>query len=113
MKISTLLMKPFLMQLEREFSDLEHHVLSQDGEEALELKTFIRSQQDDLRYLRDWIFRLETLGEHRVPAEFHKLFRKLKLDLRFAHRKWLRILSNEARTRRLNERRGHVSTFAA
>ncbi len=113
MKSSTLLMKPFLAQLEQGFSVLNSRAEADSSEDGAELRSVAAQGLKELKYLQDWIFRIETDRRNKIPDDFYQHFRKLKLDLRFAHRKWLRMLSNEARLRRVNSRRTHVSTFAA
>ena len=51
--------------------------------------------------------------DNQASPEQTQVYRKLKLELRFAQRRWQRIVSNEARLRKTHEKRPHVSTFAA
>ena len=47
------------------------------------------------------------------PKDLYASFRQLKLELRFARRKWKRLLSNETRLQKDQGKGHHVSTFAA
>lgn len=46
-------------------------------------------------------------------AALYQAFRQLKLELRFYRRRWKRMLTTEARFRKLQEKEEHVASFAA
>jgi hypothetical protein len=111
MKITTLLMDPFLQQLEQEFSALVTEVCEHGSPEANQLCREIDQKKIEVRKLQ---LRFSgQVSETVVPAEYYEDFRKLKLDLRFMRRRWLKIISNTERLKKMYARRAHVSTVAA
>lgn len=96
MQIIQSLLSPNILKLQDEFNRLEHELAREDSEEALELKTRIESEMREFEYLKNAL--ASTQGE-RVPAELYDSLRKIKLNLRFAQRTRLRLLSNESRRR--------------
>jgi hypothetical protein len=110
MKITTLLMQPYLEQLEHEFNALNMAVSCHESLDSAALCRDIETRLNDVRALQSRY--AEITGEI-VPSEFHDEFRRLKLDARFMRRRWLKIISNTERVKKMFERRRHVSTFAA
>lgn len=113
MKIMTVLMEPFLQQLKWELSSLEKNVGRHPSQEAAELCKVIEAKKEAADRLQALCSGLDCGQEAVVPAELYEAFRRLKLDLRFVRRNWLKILSNAERLQKMYARRTHVSTFAA
>ena len=113
MKIHTMLLEPSLERLKENYVQLRREMKlgNESSEETAQLLTYIDRRIQFLEVLmtdlnRDWSS--STIFFHQ--AETH---RKLKLEFRFARRRWQRITSTESRVRRMQEKRPHVSTFAA
>ena len=113
MKISTLLLRPYLIDLQRQLQDVQQKIEGRPAEEASALHSLVYRKIKELDGLNASLASLDSRGETRVPSNVYDSFRKSKLDLRFLRRKWLRLISNEARNRKIREKRSHVSTFAA
>ncbi len=113
MKISYLLLKPYLTRVEREFQDLEHQLNFHRSEETDKLILFVDHEKKELERLKQSLASFDHTTEPVVPHDLYDQFRRLKLELRFAIRRWKRLNSNEARTKKTQEKRSHVSTFAA
>lgn len=113
MEIPNLLMKPFLAQLEGEFATLAGEIRKVNSPEAVEMTQKLEKKIEEVENLKARFILAEEKGSGVVPADLYDDFRQLKLDLRFMRRGWLKILSNKERLRKMDERRAHVSTFAA
>ena len=115
MRITTLLMKPLLQQLEQDFSALLNEVLNQThpSDELHDFWKAIESKKREAGRLRNIFAEMDGTHQALVPAELYDAFRQNKLDLRFLRRGWMRVLSNRERLKKMDARRMHVSTFAA
>ncbi len=114
MNISHQLLNPYLGKLRLEFEQLGREFdLRGEAPEVLPLKDLAQMKINQIEDLSASIAAgtINLRGDQTSLWQLH--FRKLKLDLRFVRRKWLRVLSNEARSRKLRERREDAATFAA
>ncbi len=111
MKISDLLVNPSLQQFEQEFESLAGKVSAQPSVAARELCHEIESRKDQIRQLQGR-FAQDVSGTV-IPKDLYEDMRKLKLDLRFMNRRWLKMVSNAERVKKMHARRMHVSTAAA
>ncbi len=112
MQISLSLLKPHGEQLQREYEELVSQLGLHSSSEAQSLSSLIQTKTDELESL----IRCLGSGNGRQESEALELqdkFRRLKLELHFLKRKWKRHLCNETRIRRNQEKRLHVSPFAA
>jgi hypothetical protein len=114
MKISNQLINPYLEKLRSEFEELDKELSLRGGaEEVVPLATMTQTKINQINELSHSVNN-GTLSEKAEDVEqFQDNFRRLKLDLRFARRRWLRLLSNEARDRKARGKRTYAATFAA
>lgn len=116
-KIHSLILQPHIQRLENDFrflvKELSHQPIANYHEEVSRLKSFIQQEIEDLRKLQSALISLENVSEPVVPTNVHQNFKRLKMALHLARRRRERLISNEARIRKIQERRAHVSTFAA
>ena len=97
MEISRMLLKPSIERLEEEFRELHRELNHSDlSSEALQLKNMIQRKIRQLEMLRVAVSYMNTAPDSE-PQNFQASFRRLKLELRFARRKWKRLCSNEVR----------------
>ncbi len=113
MTINSLLLKPYLDQLQSQFEDIFQEIGFESSLELCELKSFIQERLKRIIALKTAVTALETRQEALVPHELHTSYKKIKLDLRFAKRTYERFNSNQERIRKMQERRAHVAIFAA
>jgi hypothetical protein len=113
MKISRLLLKPSLDRLEQDLFELENRVFSQHSQDSLSLKILLDRTKSKLQDLKSSSAYLEAQPGAIVPADIYQSYKNLKMDHHLILRKWQRVLSNEARMKKIQEKRSHVSTFAA
>ncbi|MFA6600406.1 MAG: hypothetical protein WC352_03525 [Candidatus Omnitrophota bacterium] len=114
MEISRQLLNPYLSRLRSEFEALDRELsLRGDAVEILPLADLTQSKIHQIEHLSASINEGEAFGAPEKNEEFQDLFRRLKLDLRCAQRKWLRVLSNESRIRKMREKKNHAATLAA
>jgi hypothetical protein len=115
MKISSSLLKPNVSLLQLEFSKLKHRVSFESPEtsEATKLKSFINRQLQELEQLSMIVTVLDQTREGLVPEKVYSHLKKAKHNLRISSRTWSRIISNEARIQKMQERRRDVATVAA
>ena len=111
MRITTLLMKPFLQQLEQEFASLAKQIGPHSSPQAGELYQNIENKKMQAQRLQSRFPGESTQSV--IPAEIYDDFRQLKLDLRFMRRRWLKIISNTECVKKKRARRTYVSTVAA
>ena len=96
MEIAHSLLSPNILKLQNEFNRLENELSSEGSEEALELKNRIESEMREFESLKQTL--ASSSGE-KVPTGLYVSLRKIKLNLRFAQRTRLRLLSNGSRKR--------------
>ncbi len=113
MKISSTLLKPNLMQIESGFLRILHQLGPQTSQEAGDLKDSIEKQLRQGHKVKTLLLSIENNPEDSLFYELFEDFKKMKLCLRFAERRWKLILSNEARNRKMRERLEHVAPFVA
>ena len=115
MEISQMLLMPSIERLSEEFHELDRELVNEESEAVLQLKGIIQRKLRQLQMLKVAVSYLDNAADNNniVPSDLHASFRRLKLELRFARRKWKRLLSNEIRFQKSQEKRVHVSTFAA
>ena len=113
MKISSALLKPNLLEIENGFVRLAALLSGQHSEEAEDLKSYIGRQLGQVQKSKSILFALENDAPSLLSYEYFEEFRKMKLRLRFAERRWRLILSNQARSRKMRERNEHVASVAA
>jgi hypothetical protein len=114
MKISSLLLQPYLEQLRKEFEALSRNVASAESTSELsDLQYEIQCSLDEIAHLQTKVAALNQTADSRVPFSVYEDYKKLKLLFRFANRSWKRFNSNQERVRKMQERRSHVAIFAA
>ncbi len=113
MEISKKLLLPYFEKLKNEFDALSREI-SLRGE-AVEILPLSVMTSRKLNQIDSLVSDLEGQEESSLegPAGYYDSFRQLKFDLRVARRKWMLILSNEARIQKMKERKNHVTTCAA
>ena len=107
MTISNALLIPGLSKLKEDFASLEQILQNESSDNALALKESIESELDALDQLNI------SLLEGKQRTEFFESYRDLKLKLRFAQRKWRRMISNESRNRKMQEKERGSNVAAA
>jgi hypothetical protein len=109
MKIKRQILQPYLTRLRGDFETLGRELYARaEDERVAPLAELTREKIREIENLT-----LPGSGYAEDVNDPFESFKKLKVDLRTAKRKWLRVLSNEARCRKLRNRRDHVTTFAA
>ncbi len=113
-EISNQILKPLIDRVEKECRELYHQVGDPASEEGVELKSFLQRKIRQLEMLSVSINYISTLPEQPDLPDLRSTFRQLKLELRFAQRRWKRILLGEARVQRNQEKKNRLSDkFAA
>lgn len=115
MKITDQLLEPLLQRIYEEYQDLHRNVAGQYFDEAIELRQFIEKKSRQLETVKvslAYMRQSGALSQDNEP-DLRDVLRQLKLELRFARRRWKRHLVSQERIRRNQERRSHVPTFAA
>ena len=113
MKITSVLLKPNLAEVENGFLRLMVLLRGQNFEEARGLRSYIEKQLREIHKTGSVLFSWENNSSNGLPCELFEDFREMKLRLRFAERRWKLILSNQARSQKMRERTGHVASVAA
>ena len=113
MKITSILLKSNLSEMESGFLRLMNQLSGENSQEAHDLKGFIEKQLRQIHNAKAVLASFETNLENTFSSELFEKFRKTKLRLRFAERRWRLILSNLARNRKMRERIDHVASVAA
>ena len=111
MTISRLLLKPHIERLKAAFQTIEKALDPRFVEQA-ELAVRVRKQLTRLDQFLASVASLTQEGSV-VPPDWFETYKEIKLELRFAQRKWKLFVSNELRFRRNLKGVSHVSTFAA
>lgn len=109
MQIRTLLLKPYLDRFERELQKLNEELIHHPTGETLPLRSFVEGELSEIQKMRDSVHHAPENSGVTLPQNF----RQMKLQLRFAKRRWKRLISNEIRFKKIRERQIHVSGFAA
>lgn len=107
MNIKNMLYQPSLMKLKESYHELRRNIGYENSEEAVQLVEYVNSQLLQIEEL------LRDLGSQKRSAEHAQAYRNLKLELRFAQRRWQRMTATENRFRKIHEKGHDVSTFAA
>ena len=113
MKITSVLLKPSLMEIESGFLRLITLLGAQGSDEAQDLKAYVERQLRQVSKVKTILLSVENQLESPLSFELFEDFRKMKLRLRFAQRRWRLILSNQARSRKMRERIEHVASVVA
>lgn len=113
MEISHQILKPLIDRLESECLKFEQELNRYTSEEASQLRSFIQKKMRQLNMLKLSVSYANSLSERPILNDLRDTFRQLKLELRFAQRKWKRVQLGEARMRKNQEKRSRLSTFAA
>jgi hypothetical protein len=113
MKISSSLLKPSVRLLQLEFQSLKQNAGFRQCDESARLSAFIEKQMRDLEQLSAEISALDHTQESCIPEHVYSNFKAAKHNLRISSRTWSRIISNEARNRKQQEKSSNVATFAA
>lgn len=113
MEISRMLLKPYVERLVEDFRQIEEELEQHTTPEAAQLKALLQRKNRQLEMLNLAVSYLHHDTPELDPKDLYASLRRLKLELRFARRKWKRLLSNEIRTQRNQDKRSHVDTFAA
>ena len=111
--INDQLLKSLLGRMEAEYREVEVEVAMRDSKQAKEFAVYIGKKLEELKMLHTSLSYLESFsGETEQPDLRHTL-RKLKLDLRFFHRRWKRYSISEERSRKIREKKHKASDFVA
>ena len=114
MEISRMLLKPFLERLEIEYRSLDLELgLHPATPEIVQLKVILHKKFRQLEMLNVSVSYMDDMPGALDPQDLQASLKRLKLELRFARRKYKRLISNESRFRKIQEKRTHVSTVAA
>ena len=115
MEINQMLLSSLIDRLESQFKELETQVRCHPSEEAREMDAFLARKIRQADMLRSMMGSAQgNVSSLDVDLAVLRItFRQLKLELRFAQRKWKRILLNEGRMRRMQEKNPQVTPFAA
>ena len=119
-----MLLKPHMERLVTEFHELQMDLnLHPAHEEGSLLRQFIHRKIRQLEMLHVAMAYLENNSESSINSDvlrgqvglpdIYETYKQIKLELRFSKRKWQRILRNESRFPKTEERELHASTFAA
>lgn len=118
-RISSVLLQSDITKIREEFCRLERELTFREipqcftAEAAKELKREIRDGREQTEHLKISLRLLEA-NSTLIPKQLYQNFRRLKLELHYADRKYKRLLSNEERIKKIKQRRhADVSTFAA
>lgn len=113
MKISSALLKPNVNLLQQEYGELKSRIAIESTPESSKLRSFINKQLQELEKLSLTVSGLDQTRDGLVPEQVYSHLKKAKHNLRISSRTWSRILSNEARIQKMQERRRDVATVAA
>jgi len=108
MQISDQLVKPLVERLGDEYRELDRELGQHSIEETESLKILIKKK---LRYVES-LCSDDPSNRSALHGNIHHTIRKLKLELRFAQRKWRRLLLNETRFKKQDKNEVPAS-FAA
>ena len=113
MKITSVLLKPNLIEIENQFLRLVTLLGGHESDEARDLILYIEKQLACVREAKAALLSLEDNPENNLSFELFEDFREMKLCQRFAERRWRLILSNKVRNRKMRERTSRVASIAA
>lgn len=119
MKISCMLLRPDMKKLETELGRLRDSLRDYTHEEVLEIRDFVRDQENQFSGLKQAFGSLEGAfpGASSAPEspaqDVAEHFREVKMNVRLARRRFKKFLSNQSRIRKMKERRAHVAIHAA
>lgn len=108
MELSYLVLKPHISVLEKNLRALQELAERHGSLEASAIRSDVAGKLAQLDALKASAAAVAISGEDFVGA-----FRDLKISYRLAFRRFKKLISNEARIKKYQERRVHVSTFAA
>lgn len=108
MEISYLVLKPHMTLLEANLKELIDEAGKHGSMEASAVRSEVANMHSQLEALKASASAAAINGD-----DFAGAFRSLKISYRLAYRRFKKLISNEARIRKFQERRLHVSTFAA
>ena len=111
MKISSALLKPSIFDLETQYRELAGQVREDSTDFVTELRNFIHRSLGELEVLKLAVSSLDESKGLRIPEDVYEKIRLLKLELRFALRKWKRL--SDAKLRQAGKQEKNVPTFAA
>jgi len=97
MEISNQLVKPLIERLAEEYRELEQEMTDYSSEEVEEMKTSIQKNLKQLEVLDASIASMGSESDDSTSMDLRDILRQLKLDLRFAQRRWKRQLLNVER----------------
>lgn len=113
MQISKMLLRPSVDRLENEFRSLDKELgVPPTTPESLELKNAVQRRIRQVEMLNVALSYLNRDAQGMDPRELQASFRRLKLELRFARRKWKRLSAYEERIRKQQDKGLHVSNAA-
>lgn len=112
MNISYSLLLPYATKLENDIQDLDRKLSATPSEACLEVRSTIHQKLQQIQNLKHALTQLHQ-KDRVAPSELYEIYHEIKLDLHTAFRKWKKILSNEARHRKLREKRTHAAALVA
>ena len=115
MEISSQIVRPLIERLYEEYQELDRELAPHSSDEVAELKTFVHKKMRQLQTLDSTVSGLTPalLSESLSYNELRHQLRQLKLQLRFAQRRWKRQIVNESRFRRRLQGKLLMPTAAA
>ena len=113
MEISTQLVKPLIDRLVEEYKDLDREMTNYSSEEVDEMKTSIRKNLQQLEVLDSSMASIGPAADDSSSDDLRDILRQLKLELRFAQRRWKRQLLNEERFKRGPEKGSFINSSLA
>lgn len=113
MEITSQLLRPLIDRLKVECQDLLRQINGDPSEEALQLRSFIQRKIRQIEMLGVSVTYANSLPEQPDLPVLRNTFRQLKLEMRFAQRRWRRLQLNQTRARKNQEKRGLTPSVAA
>ena len=113
MDINNQLVRPLMERLYDEYRELVGELTFHDSDETQKLKLFIQKKIQQLETLNGTISSLGIQSEKSLYPDLHEQLKQLKLELRFAQRRWKRQCLNEVRFKKSHPRTPLISTYAA
>ena len=103
MEINTQLLKPLIDRLTDNYRDLGREVQFHRSSEADQLRSFIQKRMNQLQHLDVSLTSPGSTLQNGQLRNSRDILRQLKLELRFAQRRWKRQLLNDVRFKRQDQ----------
>ncbi len=113
MEINTQLIKPLVDRLYGDYQQLAGELPLRSNEEIQKLKTFLQKKIHQIETLNSGFVSSGSESQKVLYPSLHDQLRDLKLQLRFAQRRWQRERLNENRFRKNRQSAAFVTSYAA